>query len=106
MVHMRAYSAYRQSIWDSFVMSHVHCFSSSSVVTIGFDVASYTITESATSVSVSVSVQSGSLARDVVLTVETMDGTATGEPLSHAQILYIHVSFMCYHFTLQLHLTT
>ena len=53
-------------------------------MTIGFDVASYTITESTTSVSVSVSVQSGTtLARDVVLTVETMDSTATGEALIH-----------------------
>ena len=78
-------------------------FSSSSVVTIGFDVASYTITESANSVSISVSVQSGSLARDVVVTVETMDDTATGEALSHTQTLY-----MCHsHFiSLQLHLTT
>ena len=47
-----------------------HCAfhsSSSSLVTIGFDAASYTITESANSVSVTVSVRSGSLARDVVV---------------------------------------
>ena len=85
-------------------MSHVHCFSSSSVVTVGFDATSYTITEIATSVSVSVSVQSGTtLARDVVLTVETMDGTATGGALSHTQTLYTcHSHFI----SLQLHLTT
>ena len=88
-------------------MSHVHCFSSSSAVTIGFDVTAYTITESDSSVSVTVSVQgSTTLDRDVVVTVETMDSTATGGALSHTQILYMHVSFMCYHFTLQLHLTT
>ena len=62
---------------------HFLPFSSSSVVTIGFDVASYTITESTNSVSVSVSVQSGSLARDVIVTVETMDSTATGGGLIH-----------------------
>ena len=83
-------------------MSHVHCFSSSSVVTVGFDATSYTITESATSVSVSVSVQGGSLERDVIVTVETMDGTATGGALSNI----VDVSFMFYHFSLQLHLTT
>ena len=83
-------------------MSHVHCFSSSSVVTVGFDATSYTITESATSVSVSVSVQGGSLERDVIVTVESMDGTATGGALSNI----VHVSFMFYHFSPQLHLTT
>ena len=66
-------------------MSLVHHFSPSSVIIIGFDTTSYTITESANSVSVSVSVQGGSLARDVVVTVETMDGTATGGALSHIQ---------------------
>ena len=65
-------------------MSHVHHFSLSSVVTIGFDATAYTFTEtdSTVSSSVSVSVQgSNTLARDVVLTVWTMDGTATGEAL-------------------------
>ena len=64
-------------------------FSSSSVVTIGFDAAAYTFTEtnSTVSSSVSVSVQSGSLARDVVVTVQTMDGTATGGALFHTQTL-------------------
>ena len=57
------------------------------VIIIGFDATSYTIAESATSVSVSVSVQSGSLARDVVMTVQTMDGTATGGALSHTLTL-------------------
>ena len=81
-------------------------FSSSSIVTIGFDAATYTFieTDSTVSRSVSVSVQSGSLARNVVVTVQTVDDTATGEALFHTQRrrCFIHV----YHFSLQLHLTT
>ena len=53
-----------------------NCFSSSAV-TIGFDPTTYNVTEGG-SVSVSVSVQSGTLAREVVVTLQTMDGTATG----------------------------
>ena len=62
------------------MVSLVHHFSSSSVVTIGFDSATYTFneTDSTVSSSVSVSVQSGSLARNVVVTVRTVDGSATG----------------------------
>ena len=46
------------------------------MVTIGFDATAYTFTETDSTVSrsVSVSVQSGSLARDVVVTVQTVDG--------------------------------
>ena len=60
-------------------------FPSSSVVTIGFDAATYTFTETDSTVSrsVSVSVQSGSLTRDVVVTVQTVDGTAAGETLMY-----------------------
>ena len=83
---------------------HFLPFSSSLAVTIGFDVASYTITESANSVSVSVSVQSGSLARDVVVTVQTVDGTATGGALIHTPWIH-NVNFFII-FSLQLHLTT
>ena len=70
-------------------MSVVHHFSSSSVVTIGFDAAAYTFTETDASVSkpVSVSVLRGSLARDVVVTVQTMDGSATGGNVYHTQTL-------------------
>ena len=57
------------------------------MVTIGFDAATYTETDSTVSSSVSVSVQSGSLARDVVVTVQTVDGTATGEIIVHTQTL-------------------
>ena len=55
----------------------------SSEVTIGFDASAYTFTESDSTVSrsVSVSVRSGSLARNVVVTVQTMDGSATGGTL-------------------------
>ena len=69
----------------------VHHFSLSSVVTIGFDATAYTFTETDSTVSrsVGVSVRSGSLDRDVVLTVETMDDTATGGALSHTQTLYM-----------------
>ena len=77
------------------------------MVTIGFDATSYTFneTDSTVSRSVSVSVQSGSLARDVVVTVQTVDGTATGRgPFTYTNI--VHVLFMFYHFSLQLHLTT
>ena len=52
-------------------------------MTIGFDATAYTFTETDSTVSrsVSVSVQSGSLARDVVVTVQTMDDSATGRTL-------------------------
>ena len=55
-------------------------------MTIGFDSAAYTITETDSTVSrsVSVSVQSGTtLARGVVVTVQTVDGTARGGTLIH-----------------------
>ena len=47
------------------------------MVTIGFDPATYSVPEGAGSVSVTVVAQ-GSLARDVVVTLSTMDGTAVG----------------------------
>ena len=70
-------------------MSVVHHFSSSSAVTIGFVAATYTFTETDASVSrpISVSVQSGSLARNVVVTVQTMDDSATGGTVCHTQTL-------------------
>ena len=51
-----------------------------SVVMIGYDAAAYRVTETDRTISrpVSVSVQSGSLSRNVVVTVQTMDGSATG----------------------------
>ena len=47
------------------------------MVTIGFDPATYSVAEDAGSVSVTVAAQ-GSLVRDVVVTLSTMDGTAVG----------------------------
>ena len=60
---------------------------------IGFDSATFTFTETDSTVSrpVSVSVQSGSLARDVVVTVQTVDATATGEGC-----IYLHYVHVCY----------
>ena len=54
-----------------------HNSSPSSAVTIRFNPSAYTVTEGAGSVSVMVDVQ-GSLARDVVVTLSTVDGTAMG----------------------------
>ena len=63
-------------------------FYHSPVVTIGFDAATYTTeTDSTVSRPVSVSVQSGSLARNVVVTVQTVDGSATGGALFHTHTL-------------------
>ena len=55
----------------------LHNSSSSTAVTIGFTTTTYNVTEFG-SASVSVSVLSGTLARDVVVTLQTEDGTATG----------------------------
>ena len=48
------------------------------MVTIGFDSAPYSATEGAGSVTVTVAVQGSNLGRDVVVTLSTVDGTATG----------------------------
>ena len=58
-------------------------------MTIGFDATAYTFTETDSTVSrpVSVSVRSGSLARDVVVTVQTVDDTAAGGALFHTHTL-------------------
>jgi len=49
------------------------------VVTIGFSPTTYTVSEDVASVSVAVSLQNGILARDVVVSLQTLDGTAMGE---------------------------
>ena len=56
---------------------------------IGFDAAAYTVAETDDTISrpVSVSVRSGSLTRDVVVTVQTMDGSAIGRTVCHTQTL-------------------
>ena len=69
-------------------------FPSSSAVTIGFDAAAYNVTETDGSVSVGVSVRdSTTLARDVVVTVQTAGGTATGETLMY-DTHFVDVLFM------------
>ena len=62
----------------------LHNSSSSAAVTIGFTTTTYNVTEGG-SASVSVSVLSGTLARDVVVTLQTVDGTATGEAVSEVR---------------------
>ena len=59
------------------------------MVTIGFDAAAYMVTETDSTISrpVIVSVQSDSLARNVVVTVQTMDGSARGRTVCHIQTL-------------------
>ena len=47
-----------------------------SVVTIGFNKTAYSVSEDASSVSITVSVQMGALDRDVVVTLSTVNGTA------------------------------
>ena len=65
-------------VWQ-YITCSVHF--SSSAITIGFNDTSYAVTEGG-SVGVSVSVLSGPLTRDVVVTLQTADGTATGEAVS------------------------
>ena len=49
------------------------------MVTIGFSPATYTVSEDVGGVSVAVSLRSGILGRDVVVTLQTLDGKAMGE---------------------------
>ena len=56
------------------------------MVTIGFSRAAYSVSEDAGSVSVTVSVQTGTLDRDVVITLSTVNGTALCESL---KLLYL-----------------
>ena len=52
-----------------------------SVVTIGFNQTAYSVNEDAGSVSVTLSVQNGTLGRDVVVTLSTINSTALCKPL-------------------------
>ena len=55
-------------------------------ITVGFDCqAFYSVAEDAGSVSVTVEVQSGTPARDVIVTLQTVDGTARSKALSNYQ---------------------
>ena len=49
------------------------------MVTIGFSTTVYSVSEDAGSVSVTVSVQTGTLGRDVVVILSSINGTAMGE---------------------------
>jgi len=49
------------------------------VVTVGFSTTAYSLSEDAGSVSVTVSVQTGTLDRDVVVTLSSINGTAMCE---------------------------
>ena len=48
-------------------------------VTIGFSPTTYSVSEDVGTVSVAVSLRNGILDRDVVVTLQTLDGTAMGE---------------------------
>jgi len=50
-----------------------------SAVTIGFNTTSYSVREDAGNVSVNISVQAGTLDRDVIVTLTTMNSTAMRE---------------------------
>ena len=54
------------------------------MVTIGFNPVTYSQLEEAGSVNVTVSILDGTLGRNVVVTVSTSGGTATGEFYTHA----------------------
>ena len=51
-------------------------------VTIGFNPTTYSVTEDVGSVSVAVSLLSGILGRDVIVSLRTINGTAVGESLN------------------------
>ena len=57
-------------------------------VTIGLSPTTYTVSEDMGSVSVAVSLQNGILARDAIVTLQTLDGTAMGEFLLKSQCRY------------------
>ena len=57
-------------------------------VTIGFSPTTYTVSEGVGSVRVAVSLQNGILARDVVVTLQTLDGTAMGEYLREVHFVF------------------
>ena len=58
----------------------LHTFTTS-VVTIGFSRTAYTVSEDVASVSVTVSVQTGTLERDIIVTLSTINGSALCESL-------------------------
>ena len=65
----------------STIMSDNHHFSSA--VAIGFNPTSYSVSEDVGSVTVAVSLLSGILARDVIVSLHTMNNTAIGKSLNN-----------------------
>ena len=55
----------------------------SSAVAIGFNPTTYSVSEDVGSVTVAVSLLSGILVRDVIVSLQTMNGTAVGKSLSY-----------------------
>ena len=55
----------------------------SSAVTIGFNPTTYSVSEDVGSVTVAVSLLSGILARDVIVSLHTMNNTAIGKSLNN-----------------------
>ena len=62
-------------------MSVIRIMFTTSVLTIGFNKAAYSVSEDADSVSITLSVQNGVLDRDVIVTLSTVNGTAMCESL-------------------------
>ena len=77
---------------EEFIAATSQPFSISSLlqlgVTIGLSPTTYTVSEDVGSVSLAVSLWNGILARDVVVTLQTLDGTAMGELLFKSQHRY------------------
>ena len=67
-------------IWGSIALNYITSFLPSSVITIGFNPATYTVAESGGSVNVTVNILNGTLARNVCVLLMTAltNGTATG----------------------------
>ena len=62
-------------------MSVIRIMFTTSVLTIRFNKAAYSVSEDADSVSITLSVQNGVLDRDIIVTLSTVNGTAMCEPL-------------------------
>ena len=62
-------------------MSVIRIMFTTSVLTIRFNKAAYSVSEDAGNVSITLSVQNGVLDRDVIVTLSTVNGTAMCESL-------------------------
>ena len=77
----------RCMIGVALIIQHVNCSSPPHPgITVGFDCPGlYSVAEDAGSVSVTVEVQSGTPARDIIVTLQTVDGTARSKALNKYQ---------------------